>query len=235
MTTHRRDDRGGFTLIELLVVIAVIAVLISLLLPALAGARESARTTKCLANVRSVTQSLITYTGDFKDRFPHWSAWQTYQGDGVSNEDTPGPGWAELIEPQMGTMEVFECPSRRKPEIKVAYFLQSKYTASITGHQFYRSLTHAQVFLSSQFVLTGDATNPYLFAAPYGGPHSVPNVDPDDAREPATLYAGEEDRVPHGAGSNIGFIDGHAQSFKVVDRARMTWSGREMKVWDEVN
>ncbi|MDP1661811.1 MAG: prepilin-type N-terminal cleavage/methylation domain-containing protein [Phycisphaerales bacterium] len=236
MSTGRVLHRG-FTLIELLVVIAVIALLVGILLPALAGAREAARTTKCLSNCRSVQIALTTYATDARDKFPHWSAWQTLDGDGSSNEDTPGKGWAELVQPNLETWEVMECPSRRMASIKVAYFLQSKFLGSITQYRFYQSLSWPQVHITDKFVLTGDATNPYLFAAPYGGPHQVPNVDPDDAREPATLYAGEKGREPHkggGAGSAIGFLDGHTATFKAYERSAMTWHGSEMKSWDEV-
>src|SRR5205814_9638812 len=59
MTTTKKTR--AFTLIELLVVISVIAVLISMLLPALGRARESSRRTKCLANLHSIGQSLQMY------------------------------------------------------------------------------------------------------------------------------------------------------------------------------
>lgn len=53
--------RGGFTLIELLVVVAIIALLISILLPSLSRAREQARRTVCLANLRSFGQASLIY------------------------------------------------------------------------------------------------------------------------------------------------------------------------------
>jgi prepilin-type N-terminal cleavage/methylation domain-containing protein/prepilin-type processing-associated H-X9-DG protein len=59
----------GFTLIELLVVIAVIALLISILLPALGAARRSGLTTKCLSNVRSLEQAHVLYYNASKDYF----------------------------------------------------------------------------------------------------------------------------------------------------------------------
>ena len=62
--------RGAFTLIELLVVIAIIALLISILLPALGGAREQAKSAKCLSNLKQVGMAMSLYFGDNSDWFP---------------------------------------------------------------------------------------------------------------------------------------------------------------------
>lgn len=60
----------GFTLVELLVVIGIIALLISLLLPALGKARQAARTVQCAANMRSITQGMQAYAAQFKGAIP---------------------------------------------------------------------------------------------------------------------------------------------------------------------
>lgn len=60
----------AFTLIELLVVVAIIALLISILLPSLNRAREQAKTTACLSNLRSVGQAIWTYSAAYDGRLP---------------------------------------------------------------------------------------------------------------------------------------------------------------------
>lgn len=75
--THTRHQNQAFTLIELLVVISIVAILISILLPALASARESSRSIDCFSRLKSLGVVSQSYLSDYKEYlpYPNW-AWR---------------------------------------------------------------------------------------------------------------------------------------------------------------
>ncbi len=233
----------AFTLIELLIVIAIIATLIGILLPALAGARENARTTKCASNLRTIGTSLTLYADANKGTFPYWSAWHIWGRAGTpedgKNGDDIGPGWTEQLAPYIASPDAYTDPARPKDLAPFCYFLQARYTSAIYNRAMYTSLHESQVQFTSQFVFLGDSNQPNLYAKPYGNANNQPDCDPDDANQPVVFFEGQ--RLAHGikrpdsqsGKTNLLFMDVHAGTFAEYEPARMTWRGREFTNWQD--
>jgi prepilin-type N-terminal cleavage/methylation domain-containing protein/prepilin-type processing-associated H-X9-DG protein len=81
----RSQVKHGFTLIELLVVIAIIAILASILFPVFAKAREKARQTTCLSQIRQIAIAAQMYDQDNNARYPGWSGWDSLLGTYLGN------------------------------------------------------------------------------------------------------------------------------------------------------
>ncbi|MEN6548968.1 MAG: DUF1559 domain-containing protein [Armatimonadia bacterium] len=101
-------SRRGFTLIELLVVIAIIAILASILFPVFAKAREKARQSSCLSNIKQLMTAALSYAQDCDEALPA----EDYAYVGTGND--PGDGsWRGVLMPYCKNAQIFFCPSHR--------------------------------------------------------------------------------------------------------------------------
>jgi prepilin-type N-terminal cleavage/methylation domain-containing protein/prepilin-type processing-associated H-X9-DG protein len=113
--------KRGFTLIELLVVIAIIAILAAILFPVFAQAREKARATSCLSNLKQIGLGAVMYAQDYDEVFPGSWQWSPCAIQAHSPYILPAPitmAQAETqcqICPYVKNAQVFSCPSRQNP------------------------------------------------------------------------------------------------------------------------
>jgi prepilin-type N-terminal cleavage/methylation domain-containing protein/prepilin-type processing-associated H-X9-DG protein len=105
------NSRCGFTLIELLVVIGIIGLLTALLLPAVQAAREAARRTQCVNNLKQVGVALHTYEGSYRAFPPGYVS----QFDASGNDTGPGWGWSTSLLPQMEQKPLFDAANLSLP------------------------------------------------------------------------------------------------------------------------
>ncbi len=165
---HWRNNRTpakGFTLIELLVVIAIIAILAAILFPVFAQAREQARKTSCLSNVKQIGLGNAMYVQDYDETFE--IAW------GVTGTGTDGT-WLDAIQPYVknggqneggGSINswhwsngIWHCPSDSEGPSIVSYTTNALVTgAGNAASGFYPAETLASIDKPADVVLIGES------------------------------------------------------------------------------
>ncbi|MEI6501936.1 MAG: DUF1559 domain-containing protein [Armatimonadota bacterium] len=202
--------RSGFTLIELLVVIAIIAILAAILFPVFAKAREKARQSSCLSNVKQMGLAFMQYAQDYDETLP--TDWVTLP-PGVAWTDRYT--WRAMISPYIKNTQIFTCPSDT-----------AAYTGALAGQcqngegnlpgSYGDNTFHwdagvpnppgtlycklGQIVMPAQLITVGDSS---------GGGHQI-------SFQLNTLNTVRADvgSMRHNEGCNYGFADGHAKWLK---------------------
>ena len=205
--------RRGFTLIELLVVIAIIAILAAILFPVFARAREKAKQTSCLSNLKQIGLAAMMYCQDYDDRSP--------RGSGYSTPDViiaNAGEWFITLEPYVKNSQIFSCPSQPYKDFYSAGLYS---TALGYGVSYGRNLDFSAVALS-------DIQSPAAYVMYHDGRNNYSRLPCPGASctwlQPTVqeVYAWAWNR--HNDGANYAFADGHAKwvNFRAVTGARGT-------------
>lgn len=207
----------GFTLVELLVVIAIIGLLAGILFPVIGRARDNAKRSSCLSNLRQMGLATLQYVQDYDGRYP-WNYWYYVDPDGVSRAHN----WPTLIHPYVRNNQVFACPSAAgnarfiDPNDENSIFNRSSYGMNISAFPNSVAGTLQSTILKPAGLVFACDT-----AKTTGNPASQ-----------ASFSSNLTDR--HLEGANFNFADGHAKWFKydvLTSTEGTPYESRVYKYW----
>ncbi len=181
--------RKGFTLIELLVVIAIIAILAAILFPVFARAREKARQTACLSNVKQINLALQMYAQDYDEQICYG-----YHENGIY--------WYDVLQPYAKNDQIFVCPSGPSNTPGYAWNYphmpyRTKYPSSRTSLGYWNRPSEVLIFADRDWEVDL-GWDQFCFC---------PLDYPGHWQAPATGHVGHR----HNDGANVAFMDGHAK------------------------
>lgn len=245
---HTARKSRGFTLIELLVVIAIIAILAAILFPAFAKAREAARRTNGLSNVKQISLAFSQYLQDYDGRFPT-SVTERQASDARWGGAVPDTAAArspysmrEKLQPYLKSVQVFKSPSSGDWPTPAAgawfstdygfHLNEAKYAAAFGQSAWYTAnpdfgynedVTESDIDAPAQFIIVADAARGN--GDPSRGGLYPMGTDYQGGPTDVTTQARPWKR--HFDGVLFGFADGHAKWL----RPATTWTSITQNYW----
>ncbi len=219
-----KPQRKGFTLIELLVVIAIIAILAAILFPVFARARENARKTNCLSNLKQIGLGCMQYVQDYDEKYPPGliGSGTTAQGP-VSQNTNFTTYWltADIINAYVKNVKLFYCPSSPGTVMYANHYGFNQNLCQNFAAAGAVSIAMAQLTVPAEIIMCLDA-GPYMgnegsLNSPQGSfwyyPGTCCGRAPQGVGSTALTGFSQTDYVNgrHFDGLNIAFADGHAK------------------------